>query len=34
MNKGRAYRIPGIGLAGDWPGDADLSAPHPRSMTR
>jgi len=20
MNKGRAYRIPGIGLAGDWPG--------------
>jgi hypothetical protein len=21
MNKGRAYRIPGIGLAGDWPGD-------------
>src|SRR5258708_9594476 len=20
MNKGRAYKIPGIGLAGDWPG--------------
>jgi hypothetical protein len=20
MNKGRSYRIPGIGLAGDWPG--------------
>jgi hypothetical protein len=20
MNKGRAYRIPGVGLAGDWPG--------------
>jgi hypothetical protein len=20
MNKGRAYRLPGIGLAGDWPG--------------
>src|SRR5260370_16911017 len=34
MNKGRTYGIPGIGLAGDWPGGWTQTHPHVTTQPR